>query len=132
MWYALRRVKIWASLILKRLQKIVCDKLSILNTQNKINTFMKSEFSPNDFENYIKAMFGTPPEQGGNSPKDAHEEGGEDIEWRMREIVQELVDKQKGGEALTQQELVLLQKAKKYLRVRVSDYYRDLEDDVQP
>ena len=97
---------------------------------------MKSDFSLNDFQNYIKAMFGTPPEQGGNSPKDAHEEGAEDIEWRMRELVQELVDKQKAGEALTQQELVMLQKAKKYLRVRVSDYYKqledgDFEDDVQ-
>jgi len=89
---------------------------------------MKPEFSPQDFENYVKAMFGTPPEQGGNSAKDAHEEGPEDIEWRMRELVQELVEKQKNGESLTQQELVLLQKAKKYLRVRVSDYYKQLED----
>lgn len=103
---------------------------------SKINTCMIPDFSPNDFDNYIKAMFGTPPEQGGNSPKDAHEQGAEDIEWRMRELVQELVDKQKAGESLTQQELVLLQKAKKYLRVRVSDYYKqledgDLEDDTQ-
>jgi len=97
---------------------------------------MKPEFSPNDFQNYVKAMFGTPPEQGGNSPKDAHEEGAEDIEWRMRELVEHLVEKQKEGQPLTQQELVLLQKAKKYLRIRVSDYYKqledgDFEDDVQ-
>jgi len=39
-----------------------------------------------------------------------------------------LIDKQKAGQSLTQQELVLLQKAKKYLRVRVSDYYKQLED----
>jgi len=95
---------------------------------SKINTCMIPDFSPNDFDNYIKAMFGTPPEQGGNCPKDAHEQGAEDIEWRMRELVQELVDKQKAGQSLTQQELVLLQKAKKYLRVRVSDYYKQLED----
>lgn len=90
---------------------------------------MKPEFTPNDFQNYIKAMFGTPPEQGGNSPKDFHEEGSEDIEWRMREIVQELVDRQKSGESLTKSELLMLQKAKKYLKIRVSDYYKDLEED---
>jgi L-lysine 2,3-aminomutase len=89
---------------------------------------MKPEFTPEQFQNYIKAMFGTPPEQGGNSPKDAREEGAEDIEWRMRDLVQELAEKQKSGEALTQQELLWLQKAKKYLRIRVSDYYRELED----
>lgn len=89
---------------------------------------MKPEFTPNDFQNYIKAMFGTPPEQGGNSPKDFHEQGSEDIEWKMKEIVEELVDKQKSGEPLTQQELVMLQKAKKYLKIRVSDYYRELEE----
>lgn len=90
---------------------------------------MKPEFTPNDFQNYIKAMFGTPPEQGGSSPKDYQEEGSEDIEWRMRELVQELVEKQKSGETLSQYELSMLQKAKKYLRVRVSDYYKHLEDE---
>jgi hypothetical protein len=123
MWYALRRVRIWASLILWRLRKIVYVKSSISNTTNKM-----PEFTPKEYENYIKALFGTPPEQGGHSPKDIHEEGSEDIEWRMRELVQELVDKQKGGETLTQKELVMLQNAKKYLRVRVSDYYKELED----
>lgn len=96
---------------------------------------MKPEFTPNDFQNYIKAMFGTPPEQGGNSPKDTHEEGGEDIEWRMRNLVEHLVEKQRSGHSLTQEELGMLEKAKKYLRVRVSDYYKqfdaDFEDDAQ-
>lgn len=89
---------------------------------------MRKDLTPDDFNNYIRAMFGTPPEHGGNSPKDFHEEGSEDIEHRMRLVVEFLVEKQKEGQALTQQELLMLQKAKKYLRVRVSDYYRELED----
>jgi hypothetical protein len=92
---------------------------------------MKPEFTPEQFQNYIKAMFGTPPEQGGNSPKDAQEQGAEDIEWRMRDLVQELTNKQKDGETLTQQELLWLHKAKKYLRVRVSDYYKQFEEDEE-
>jgi hypothetical protein len=92
---------------------------------------MEPEFSPDDFANYIKAMFGTPPEQGGSSPKDTQEDGAEDIEVRMHDIVQELAERQKDGDKLTKQELMLLQKAKKYLKNRMSEYYKKLEDDDQ-
>jgi len=39
-----------------------------------------------------------------------------------------LAEKQKSGETLTRQELLWLEKAKKYLKVRVTDYYKELED----
>jgi hypothetical protein len=45
--------------------------------------------------------------------------------------VQELAERQKDGDKLTKQELMLLQKAKKYLKNRMTEYYKKLEDDEQ-
>ena len=94
---------------------------------------LKKDFKSADVQRLRNLMTGKQGERtnagiGYSKKKDFHEEGSEDIEHRMRLVVEFLVEKQKEGQALTQQELLMLQKAKKYLRVRVSDYYRELED----